>query len=330
MTYLRTLIITIALHILLAIPLLAQESTEEPLDATETFVGTIEITQDADGEDGDIIFVSEDGETVFIIAPAGSFSPSVLADYETDALFEITVNIVSEGDADNPATVQVLIFAEYDSAMDTDGDGIVDLDDSCPETANLDVDADDDGIDDACDDFIANDDSDNDGVADDIDTCPDIANPIDETTGEQPFLFDTDADSVLDSCDELIVDDSDDETSEGGFYCRNRDVEHPNGGRIAEAYGVDYAELIADFCGDDGNRRGWGVIRNELRAESNEAPSNVNSNANANGNGNGNSNGNSNGNANGNSNGNSNGNANGNGNGNGNSNGNGNGRGGRP
>ncbi|MBD3641299.1 MAG: thrombospondin type 3 repeat-containing protein [Marinobacter sp.] len=57
--------------------------------------------------------------------------------------------------------------------FDADGDGIPDNEDSCPNTINDGVDADADGIDDACDPEISNDqDFDNDGVLNSNDNCP--------------------------------------------------------------------------------------------------------------------------------------------------------------
>lgn len=309
--------------ILLALVLvLSMATTAFAQDEEDTgYVGTIEILEGEDGESGDIVFTSEDGETVFIIAPSGSFNPSALADFEEGTLFEIEGVILNEGDDDNPGTIQVTVFGEFDAETDTDEDGIVDLSDNCPDIANeTQDDADADGIGDVCDEFDVENDSDNDGVADDVDNCPDVANPIEDETVGQTFPVDTDDDGEGDACEEVVVEEDGEEDGEGGFYCRNRDIEHPNGARIAEAYEADYAELIADFCGDEDGRRGWGVIRNELRADSGETRGNGNGNGNSNGN-NGNGNGNGNGGG-----GNGNGNGNGNGGG-GNGNGNGNGRG---
>jgi hypothetical protein len=58
---------------------------------------------------------------------------------------------------------------------DSDDDGIADQIDNCPLVANPDqVDSDNDGKGDACDDFL---DSDSDGIADQTDNCPLVANP---------------------------------------------------------------------------------------------------------------------------------------------------------
>ena len=73
-------------------------------------------------------------------------------------------------------------------ATDSDGDGVLDPEDNCPNDANPgQEDADSDGIGDACDP-----DSDGDGVADASDNCPLISNPGQE---------DADNDGIGDACD---------------------------------------------------------------------------------------------------------------------------------
>jgi hypothetical protein len=65
---------------------------------------------------------------------------------------------------------------QVEGLLDTDGDGIADIFDNCPEVANTDqADTDGDGIGDACD--APDDDFDGDGVPDDQDNCPTIPNP---------------------------------------------------------------------------------------------------------------------------------------------------------
>ena len=74
------------------------------------------------------------------------------------------------------------------SGDDSDGDGVVDLNDNCPAVSNPDqADSDDDGVGDVCD-F----DADNDGVNDDLDNCPAVAN------SDQA---DADADGIGNACD---------------------------------------------------------------------------------------------------------------------------------
>src|SRR5690554_260879 len=81
--------------------------------------------------------------------------------------------------------------------VDTDGDGIPDNEDSCPNTRNSGVDADADGIDDACDARIASStDIDGDGVPNGEDNCPTIPNPDQENADRDLYgdACDTDAD----------------------------------------------------------------------------------------------------------------------------------------
>jgi hypothetical protein len=80
--------------------------------------------------------------------------------------------------------------------VDSDGDGVVDLEDSCPYTPNADqADADGDGFGDVCDpDPTDSGDLDGDGVGDGRDNCTWMTNP------EQ---IDADQDGMGDACDYL-------------------------------------------------------------------------------------------------------------------------------
>jgi len=90
-------------------------------------------------------------------------------------------------------------------AVDADGDGIPDNEDSCPNTVNDGVDADNDGIDDACDTEITSDDVDSDGVLNSEDNCPAVANPDQKNTDSDLYGdacdIDSDGDGVEDTVD---------------------------------------------------------------------------------------------------------------------------------
>ena len=81
--------------------------------------------------------------------------------------------------------------------VDTDGDGILDPDDSCPDVANLGTDWNMDGVDDACDPQPQVVDSDMDGIPDADDSCPDVANLGTESN----------MDGIDDACDPLPLED---------------------------------------------------------------------------------------------------------------------------
>lgn len=94
------------------------------------------------------------------------------------------------------------------TVFDSDQDGVPDNQDSCPTVANTGVDADADGIDDACDtDVGASNDVDNDGILNSSDNCPDIAN------GDQA---NRDSDLFGDACDTDADGDGVDDKVENG------------------------------------------------------------------------------------------------------------------
>ena len=108
---------------------------------------------------------------------------------------------------------------------DIDNDGIADIIDNCPETANLDqADVDKDGIGDQCDDF------DKDGIIDIEDNCPDVSN------ADQA---DMDGDGIGDVCDDDMDGDGIANSADNCPDVSNSDQTDLDG------------DGIGDFCDDD-------------------------------------------------------------------------------
>ncbi|MDA9101698.1 thrombospondin type 3 repeat-containing protein, partial [bacterium] len=97
------------------------------------------------------------------------------------------------------AQIDLILCRYYNTnctSDDLDGDGIINTEDNCPETANKDqADADDDGIGDVCDSDIDQDDIDGDTIPNADDNCP-------ETVNEDQNDFD--GDGIGDVCDDDV------------------------------------------------------------------------------------------------------------------------------
>jgi|GEM_PF-146208 len=140
---------------------------------------------------------------------------------------------------------------DFDGGADTDGDGVNDAVDACPETASgLAVDADGCALDEA------EQDSDQDGIKNGQDNCPAIANPnqldtdsdargdacdLDDDNdgvldseevenGSNPLLVDSDGDGVADGDDAFPSDDSESLDTDGDGIGNNADEDDDNDG----------------------------------------------------------------------------------------------------
>lgn len=174
------------------------------------------------------------GSSQVVSVRAGGYSDEVFVDWTIPAgSFNIRVDIQGQAPKDeNPANDSALT-ALFTPKKDTDGDGVIDENDNCPNAANPDqADTDGDKIGNACDSDDDNDglsdvdegkigtnpvdpDTDDDGILDGRDNCPLIANPdqvdkdhdgkgdaCDTTDGSAPPPpADSDRDGVPDSRD---------------------------------------------------------------------------------------------------------------------------------
>lgn len=144
---------------------------------------TVSITGSANGGSDSInsVSVTADGESLTV---QGTTSWSTSWTTPTmEGSYTITATVTDSGgeQRSDSHTLEV--------GQDSDGDGVADHNDNCPETQNADqADSDDDGVGDACAD------QDGDGVAED-DNCPEVANPD---------QADLDGDGVGDACDDDI------------------------------------------------------------------------------------------------------------------------------
>ena len=157
-----------------------------------TSVGSV-IASDADGDDLIFSINGGTGENTFNIDNDGNLAVSDNAklDFETNTSLSLNIS-VSDGNASDNALITINI---NDVLEDTDGDGVFDDKDNCPNTpAGEAVDSD------GCADSQK--DGDNDGVTDDLDTCPDTpAGEAVDASGCAESQKDTDGDGVTDDLD---------------------------------------------------------------------------------------------------------------------------------
>jgi len=125
---------------------------------------------------------------------------------------------------------------------DTDGDGVLDSDDNCPNIANANqADSNGDGIGDACDKPV---DSDNDGIADSDDNCPHIANAN---------QADDDGDGIGNSCDSDYGETTEDPNDTDGDGIANASDNCPS---VANADQADFdGDGIGDVCDEDSDAK---------------------------------------------------------------------------
>ena len=167
------------------------------------------------------------------------------------------------------------ICAGPDSSGDSDGDGVCDAIDNCPSDPNpAQVDADNDGIGDACEA-----DTDEDGVIDDDDNCPLVSNP-DQADSEGDLIGDVcdpddDNDSVPDGVDNCPVIENNDQADfdgDGAGDVCDGDVDGDGVSDTADlclstplglltgsdgCSGVQHVERVVGACSDYRNHGGY-------------------------------------------------------------------------
>ena len=114
---------------------------------------------------------------------------SAFNDESTEGVWQLIVEDTFDFDGGSINVFELEICAGGIFTFDRDGDGVIDDEDNCPDTANANqLDSDGDGIGDVCDP-----DDDNDGVLDVNDNCPFLVNPD---------QADNDSDGIGDLCDD--------------------------------------------------------------------------------------------------------------------------------
>ncbi len=147
--------------------------------------------------------------------------------------FDVPAGAIPSGNFDYD---NVLLRASA-GADDSDGDGVNDGNDNCPNTANPDQkDSDGDGVGDACDTTPGGSDDDGDGVPNADDNCPDVANPDQR---------DSDGDGAGDACDV-------DNGQIGPAACRGTTIKQRRGSNRADhIIGTEGRDAIFGIGGND-------------------------------------------------------------------------------
>ncbi len=192
----------------------------------------------------DSLFLSttEDGGATWSPEIHISGDDYVVADYHGSDIADGGRKVIWQYNPDPLNSDSILIhFAETGVVADSDGDGVADDIDNCPDVPNPDqLDADGDGIGDACDECT---DTDGDGFGDPgyaantcpDDNCPDIANPD---------QADADADGIGDVCDDCTDTDGDGYGDPG--YAANTCAED----NCPDVANPDQADTDSDGIGD--------------------------------------------------------------------------------
>ncbi len=194
----------------------AQDQPTDTTETTQTTVGTLRIilegpngnipggafwvgdTYAVDGGQNDVDGLW-DGVTTVANLPTGDY---VVTQAATGEGYVVSTTVYT-GSVPADSVGDLRIANALIPPPDSDGDGIIDANDSCPVSANFGTDWNGNGIDDACDPIP---DSDADGLLDNVDSCPAVpdlgsdwnGNSVDDACDPMP---DRDVDGVADSSD---------------------------------------------------------------------------------------------------------------------------------